>query len=134
MKLLLDEQMPKKFSHEFPKRFEIMTTQKMGWATTKNGKLLRISADADFDALITVDKNMEHQQSLNKLPMTVILLDTRGSGISMSYLEPLIPEVISVLEDRPDNEFIKIQSPGEGGKIQTFRKTATAPDSNRKPF
>ena len=61
MKLLLDEQMPKKFSHEFPKRFEIMTTQKMGWATTKNGKLLRIAADADFDALITVDKNMEHQ-------------------------------------------------------------------------
>ena len=132
MKLLLDESVDHHIATYFPNRFEIMTAQKMGWATTKNGQLLRIAADADFDALITVDKNMETQQNLDKLPMTIILLDT--PRISINYLEPLIPEVISVLEDNPNEEFIKIKSPGEGGNIKVTRRTATVLNSDRKPF
>ena len=49
-------------------------------------------------------------------------------------LEPMIPAVISVLEDNPDKEFIRIESLGEGGRIQVIRRTATASYSDRKSF
>ena len=67
----------------------------MGWSGTGNGELLRIAADAGFETLITVDKNIEFQQNLNNLPTAIIILSTPRSVID--YLTPLIPEVISIL-------------------------------------
>lgn len=131
--MLLDESVDRAIAIYFPNKFEIKTAQKMGWAATKNGELLRIASDAGFKALITTDKRMEHQQNLDKLPMAVIVLDTFHN--SFRYLEPTIPTIISVLEDNPDKEFIRIKSPGEGGRIQVIRRTAPAPSySDRKPF
>ncbi len=34
-----------------------------GWASKKNGELLRL-AEADFDVLLTNDRHLEHQQNL----------------------------------------------------------------------
>jgi hypothetical protein len=41
-----------------------------GWSGIKIGKLLTLAA-AEFDAFITVDKNLSFQQNLEKLPMAV---------------------------------------------------------------
>jgi hypothetical protein len=46
----------------------------MGWSGVKNGKLLALAAD-EFDAFVTVDKNMPYQQNLTTLPVAVIVLD-----------------------------------------------------------
>lgn len=132
IRVLFDESMPRKFSHYLPDRFEVRTTQKMEWSGTENGELLKIAAEAGFTALITTDKNIAKQQNPDKLPMTVIVLDTHPSRID--YLEPMLPTVISVLEDNPDKELIRIESLEEGDKIQVTKRTATAPSSDRKPF
>ena len=41
----------------------------------KNGRLLAL-ASADFDAFVTVDKNLPFQQSLATLPIALVVLDS----------------------------------------------------------
>lgn len=67
MKLLLDEQMPRKIAGHFPTEFEVHTVQQQGWSGIKNGELLALAAQHGYDALISADKIMEHQQSARGL-------------------------------------------------------------------
>ncbi len=46
----------------------------MAWAGVKNGKLLALAA-SEFDAFLTVDKNLPYQQNLTSLPIAVLVLD-----------------------------------------------------------
>lgn len=64
MRVLLDECLPKKLKREIEADF-VQTVPEVGWASKKNGELLRL-AEADFDVLLTNDQNLEHQQNLNK--------------------------------------------------------------------
>ena len=41
----------------------VSTAYEMGWSELENGDLLE-AAEVDFDALITTDKNLRHQQDL----------------------------------------------------------------------
>ena len=63
MKLLLDESVPRRLAQSFPESFTLRTVQYMGWAGTANGLLLSLAAAEGFDALVTVDRGIEHQQS-----------------------------------------------------------------------
>ena len=74
MKLLLDESVPRRLSSFFPEPFTVPTVQEMGWAGTANGRLLLLAADREFDALITVDRGIEHQQNVDGLPIPVIVM------------------------------------------------------------
>lgn len=66
----------------------------MGWAGTKNGRLL-VLATAAFDAFITVDQNLPHQQNLDRLPIAVIRLVARANTIDV--LAPLAPGILVAL-------------------------------------
>ena len=111
MKLLLDESVPIRLATSFPDTFEIKTVVEMGWSGKENGELLRLAACAGFEALITVDKNIEHQQNLDALPIAIIVLSAPFSKIH--YLRPMIPAVISILEGDPGKKLIRIQASGE---------------------
>ncbi len=64
MKLLLDESVPRRLAASFPESFTVHTVQQMGWAGTGNGLLLSLAAGRGVDALVTVDRGIEHQQNL----------------------------------------------------------------------
>ena len=89
MRLLLDESVPARLSRALPSH-TIRTVVEMGWSGVKNGKLLALAAN-DFDALITVDKNLPYQQNLNTLPVALIVLDART--IELPSLLPLMPNL-----------------------------------------
>ncbi|HZG00129.1 MAG TPA: hypothetical protein VEY71_03960 [Chitinophagales bacterium] len=59
MKLLLDENQPKRLKLNFPEH-EVYTVRDKGWASKFNGELLRLMLADGFDALITFDKNLRH--------------------------------------------------------------------------
>ena len=46
----------------------------MGWNGIKNSELHTLMLNEGFDALLTFDKNMEHQQNFSKYPIAVIVL------------------------------------------------------------
>jgi predicted nuclease of predicted toxin-antitoxin system len=95
MRLLFDESVTKRLRRYLPNH-EIQTVVEMGWAGTKNGKLLAL-ASQKFDALITVDKNMQFQQNLNSLPISIVVLSTQSNEID--FILPLVPKLEAVLND-----------------------------------
>ncbi len=90
MKLLLDENLPKKLKIDFPSH-EVFTVRDMGWNGIKNGPLLQLMIENDFHALMTFDKNLQHQQNFKKYTVTVFVF----SAINNTYLEltKLTPKV-----------------------------------------
>ena len=98
MKLLLDENLPKKLIADFPNH-EVVTVLDMGGNGIKNGPLLQLMLEQGFHALLTFDKNLQHQQNLKKYAVTVFVLST----INNTYLEltKLSPKVHSYLNAEP---------------------------------
>ncbi|MBD1393118.1 DUF5615 family PIN-like protein [Mucilaginibacter glaciei] len=73
MKLLLDENLPKKLKLDFAEH-EIFTVGDMGWNGIQNGELLKLLIQNNFDALLTFDKNLQHQQNFKKYTILVFVL------------------------------------------------------------
>ena len=73
MRLLLDESVPSRLRRALP-HHDVKTVVEMGWGGVKNGNLLTLAA-ADFDAFVTVDKNLPYQQNLSSLPIAIVVLD-----------------------------------------------------------
>ncbi|RYE90557.1 MAG: hypothetical protein EOO37_02685 [Cytophagaceae bacterium] len=74
MRLLLDENLPKQLKQDFPEH-EIFTVRDKGWNGIKNGELLKLMLAVDFQALLTFDKNLQHQQNSEKYTLTVFVLN-----------------------------------------------------------
>ncbi len=99
MRLLLDESVPAKLRRSLPNH-AVRTVVEMGWSGVKNGKLLALAA-GEFDAFVTVDKNLPFQQNLSALPIAVVVLDALSN--ELSSLNPLLPSMeraLAVLQPR----------------------------------
>jgi hypothetical protein len=80
----------------------------MGWASKRNGDLLRAAVGAGFEAFVTVDRKLEHQQNLSALDIAVIVLDAKRSRLA--DLQPLLPELLKVLPTAPRRQAILVGS------------------------
>ncbi len=99
MRLLLDESVPRRLRRALPAH-TVKTVVEMGWSGVKNGALLAL-ASADFEAFITVDRNLPHQQNVTALPIAVVILVAHS--IELQALLPLVPrleEVLATLQPR----------------------------------
>ena len=56
MKLLLDENLPKRLKLDFPE-YEIYTVRDKGWDGKKNGELMQLMVAYNFNALLTFEKS-----------------------------------------------------------------------------
>jgi len=73
MKVLIDENLPKKLKKDFLPH-QAFTVRDMGWNGKKNGELLKLMVAENFDAFLTFDQNIEHQQNFSNYPLKVIIL------------------------------------------------------------
>jgi predicted nuclease of predicted toxin-antitoxin system len=89
VKLLLDECLPRRLARLLPGH-DVRTVQQMNWLGLSNGKLL--DGAVDFDAFITVDKNLVRQQHLVGRRLSVIVLQAKSNRID--DLSPLVPELL----------------------------------------
>ena len=104
MRLLLDESVPHRLRRSLPGH-ATRTVVEIGWGGIRNGELLARAAN-EFDALISVDKNLQYQQNLDTLPITVIVLDAKSN--ELPYLLPLIPKLEEALANLPPRTFVRI--------------------------
>jgi len=74
MKLLLDENVPKKLKRDLAE-FEVYTVTDKKWNGIKNGELLKLMVIENFDALITFDRNMQFQQNFQKYTLAVFVFN-----------------------------------------------------------
>ena len=94
MKLLLDENLPKKLKNDFPGH-TVLTISEKKWLGKSNGELMQLMVAEKFDALLTFDKNLQHQQNFEKYPIAVLVLNARNN--SYNVLRRLIPQVRTLL-------------------------------------
>jgi hypothetical protein len=64
---------------------EVRTVAAMGWTGKRNGELLELAA-GEFDAVLTADQNLEHQQNVSTLPIAVVILVGLRTGWNHSSL------------------------------------------------
>ncbi|HWB60234.1 MAG TPA: DUF5615 family PIN-like protein [Chthoniobacteraceae bacterium] len=93
MKVILDECLPKRLARELTGH-EAVTVPMAGWAGIQNGDLLRRIA-GNYDAFITIDGNLVHQQNTASLSFSVIIL--RAPSNKFEDIHPLIPDILQAL-------------------------------------
>ena len=54
---------------------EVHTVWEKQWNGTRDSELLELMLAEGFHALLTFDKNLQHQQNLNKYKLTVFVLN-----------------------------------------------------------
>jgi len=81
MKILLDECVTKKPKAYLPNH-EVYTVTEKGWNGLFNGKLMTKCVEDKIDILLTIDKNILFQQSVNKYDLTVVVFNAPDSKIS----------------------------------------------------
>lgn len=90
MRVLLDENLPADLAADLT-GVEATTVGEAGWGGITNGELLRRITDR-FDALLTMDRNLQHQQNIARLPFGVVLV--RAPSNRLVHLRPLVPAML----------------------------------------
>ena len=93
MRILIDECVDWRLSRDIVGH-DVKTARQMGWASIKNGELLALAAQ-QFDAFITVDRNLSFQQNVVAFPIAIIVLRARTNRLA--DLRPLIPALLAAL-------------------------------------
>jgi len=107
VKILLDENIDVRFKTSFANSsHEVHTVRDMQWNGIKNGKLLQLLKDHDFDCWIVVDKNIPYQQNISKLPCIIVVLDVFRN--TLTHISPLLPKILSTLENDSTEKVIVI--------------------------
>ncbi|MEA2977619.1 MAG: hypothetical protein QOF19_3139 [Alphaproteobacteria bacterium] len=74
MKILFDHGTPAPLRHALTGH-TVSTAYEMTWTELNNGALLA-AAETRFDALITTDRNLRHQQNLSGRRLAILVLPT----------------------------------------------------------
>jgi hypothetical protein len=94
VRVLLDESVPHDLGLALTGH-EVTTVHTRGWAGLANGALLRAARDAGVEAVVTVDRNMEHQQQIARSGLALVVLEARTTR--MHDLLPLVPALLDAL-------------------------------------
>lgn len=97
MKILLDENVHNKLKFRFPDH-DVVTVRDMGWSGRRNGELMKLMLEYEFDLLITLDKGFEHQQNFIDHPIPVLVLKVRRSDYE--FLLPLVDKIRTLLTNK----------------------------------
>ena len=95
MKLLLDENLPRRLKEDFSTH-EIFTIGDKKWNGKKNGELMKLMIAEHFDALLTFDKNIQYQQNFKKYPICIFVLSAKNN--SYSELNKLSKKINTILQ------------------------------------
>lgn len=91
--MLLDECVDRRLAADIEDH-EVTTAPDAGWAGLTNGELLG-RAQQQFDAVVTVDRNLPFQQDLSRFAIAVIVL--RSPSSRLADLRGLIPQLLAAL-------------------------------------
>ena len=93
MRILLDENIPVDLAADLVGH-RVETVIGLGWFGIANGKLLD-RASGSYDGFVTMDRNIEHQQNISRLPFGILVLLAPSNRLV--HLRPLIPAVLDAL-------------------------------------
>ncbi len=105
MRIVLDHNLDWRLKRLLPGH-EVVTAKDMGWEEAGDGDLLAV-AEAEFNVLLTGDKNLRHQQNLLGRDIALIVLVVRWN--ILPGLAPLMPKVIALLPTVQPGRFYLVE-------------------------
>lgn len=119
MKILFDHNLPRRLRTHLP-GYEIRTAKEMNWEQLRNGALITVAIAAGFDAFVTIDKHLEHQQNLAALPLPVVVLD--GDSNALPALVPFVPFLQTLLQSSLERALYIVQGSGNVLRLNEPRR------------
>lgn len=104
MRVLIDECAPRALRQLFLDHgHKCLTVQEAGWSGRQNGELLSL-AEADFDALVTLDTNLHYQQNLTGRRIAIVVL--QSSSNRLDHLRQFFPACLLALDKIKPGEIL----------------------------
>ena len=94
MKVLLDACVPRPLRKFLPAHI-VQTAQEMGWGELKNGALLQ-EAEKQFEAFISTDQNLKHQQKVIGRRLAILILPTNDWPTVRSKAQDIASQVAAL--------------------------------------
>jgi predicted nuclease of predicted toxin-antitoxin system len=106
MKLLLDECVPRKVKFLLAvEGHECQTAGDAGLAGKENGELL-LEAEKCFDVLVTIDKNIPHQQNVSGLKIAILII--RSVSNDIDDIRPHIAFALAALRSIKSGQIVQV--------------------------
>lgn len=103
MKILFDHGTPAPLRHALPGH-SVSTAYEMGWSEIDNGRLLS-AAELEFDAMITTDQSIRHQQNFAGRRLAIIILPTT----SWKKIQIHQREILSATNNLHPGEIVELE-------------------------
>lgn len=108
MRLLLDEHLDRRLKRFFGEEHEVVTVRERGWGGKENGDLIE-AAQQEFDALVTMDRGIPHQQNLTDVDLVILLLEAPSNRLA--DLAPLVQRIETALSGTRPGEVVRVTTP-----------------------
>jgi hypothetical protein len=100
VKVLLDENLDHALRHLLGPH-EVVTVAYMGWASLKNGELLRTAEESRVDVFLTGDGTLSYEQNLRGRQLAVVAL----SAIQLPIIRKHLPQIIAAIDNATPGSF-----------------------------
>jgi hypothetical protein len=107
VKIFLDECIDWRLARDI-EGHDVKTARQMGWTSIKNGELL-VLASEQFDAFVTVDRNLSFQQNLTSIAILVLVLHAPTNRLG--DLGRLVPRLLDTIESAPHGVVTIVEEP-----------------------
>ncbi len=104
MRVILDECLPRRLGLELSGHL-VSTVPRAGWAGIANGKLLAC-IQGNYDAFVTIDKNLSAQQKTAGLSFGVVVL--RAPSNKLEDVKPLVPQILTALSSLQPGQVVLV--------------------------
>jgi predicted nuclease of predicted toxin-antitoxin system len=106
MRLLIDECVPRKVKFLFADGgHECETVRGAGFSGKENGELLAL-AEEHSDVLVTIDKNIRHQQNITSRNIAILII--RPASNDLDDIRPHVPHALVVLQSLKPGQIVEI--------------------------
>jgi hypothetical protein len=102
VRILFDQGTPAPLREHLPGH-SVETAYEKGWSALRNGELLA-KAEAEFDVLITTDRNLRHQQNLAERRIAILVLPTT----SWPRLQSITREVATTIASLKPGQYLEV--------------------------
>lgn len=96
MKILIDESLPR-YVLQMLQGYNAYTVHYMGWSGIKNGVLLGLATQQQFDIFLTADKNLRYQQNLKDRTIALIVFPSNKLSV-IKQLEQQLKDALKTVQ------------------------------------
>lgn len=102
MRILFDQGTPAPLKDHLPGH-SVETAYEKGWSALRNGELLA-KAEAEFEVLVTTDRNLRHQQNLAGQRIAILVLPTT----SWPRLQQITQKIAAAVDALKPGQYVEV--------------------------